>query len=245
MLGSGTAIPSLQRASPGYLIRAGGEHLLIDGGSGTLRQLLHAGVTIDQLDRLLYTHLHVDHTGDFVPLLFAYRSPRYGRKRPLPVLAVRGFRAFYDKLVAIYDDWIVSPDYPLSIQEVLNDTVELDGYRVITREVAHTRHTIACRIEAAGKAFVFSADTEPCPALVEVSRGADLAVFECSHPDGREAKGHLTPAQAGELAARAACKRLVLSHFYPDCEGVDLLTGCRKFFDGEVLLAEDLMRLTV
>ena len=41
--------------------------------------------------------------------------------------------------------------------------------------------------------------------------------------------------------ARAGAKRLVLTHFYPECDGVDIETQCRKTWQGPLTLAEDLM----
>jgi ribonuclease BN (tRNA processing enzyme) len=58
-------------------------------------------------------------------------------------------------------------------------------------------------------------------------------------------KNHLTPTQAGQIAALAGCRRLVLTHFYPLCEEYDLVTPCRKMYGGELIMAEDLMRLHV
>ena len=47
------------------------------------------------------------------------------------------------------------------------------------------------------------------------------------------------------LAARAGVRTLLLTHFYPSCQGNDLVTPCQKEFSGKIILAEDLMRLTV
>ncbi|NNG47268.1 MAG: MBL fold metallo-hydrolase, partial [Deltaproteobacteria bacterium] len=74
---------------------------------------------------------------------------------------------------------------------------------------------------------------------------ADVAVFECSFPNERRVEGHLTPGEAGEVANAAKVKRLVLTHFYPECEGADILSQCQETFSGEVILAEDLLRIPV
>jgi ribonuclease BN (tRNA processing enzyme) len=58
-------------------------------------------------------------------------------------------------------------------------------------------------------------------------------------------KGHLTPSEAGKIAAAAGVKKLVLTHFYPPCDEEDMISPCRKFFDGEIVLAEDLMRVEI
>jgi ribonuclease BN (tRNA processing enzyme) len=54
---------------------------------------------------------------------------------------------------------------------------------------------------------------------------------------------HLTAGEAGQLAAQAECKRVLLTHFYPECFAVDVAAQCRKLFSGEIELASDLQRL--
>ena len=58
-------------------------------------------------------------------------------------------------------------------------------------------------------------------------------------------EGHLTPREAGEIAFRSGARRLLLTHFYPECEGEDILGQCRNRYSGEILLAEDLLRLSI
>jgi ribonuclease BN (tRNA processing enzyme) len=81
---------------------------------------------------------------------------------------------------------------------------------------------------ANGKSIAFSGDTDVCEGLVEAARDANLAVFESSFPDGQKAVGHLTPGEAGEIASRSNAERLLLTHFYPECEGEDIFVQCRR-----------------
>jgi len=246
ILGSGTAIPSLRRGSPGLLVEVAGQSLLFDGGAGTLPRLLRAGVTVLDLDRVFYTHLHPDHTGDLVPLLFALRNPAWRREKSLHITGPKGFGAYYEALATLYGDWIAAKSYDVVLREVLEEVTEGDGFKVVPREVVHLRHSVCYRIESAGgRSVVYSGDTTYCGAIIDASRGADLLVLECSAPDEQPMKNHLTPTQAGQIAALAGCRRLVLTHFYPICDEYDIVTPCRKVFDGELILAEDLMRLPV
>ena len=57
--------------------------------------------------------------------------------------------------------------------------------------------------------------------------------------------GHLTPSLAGEIASAARVKKLVLTHFYPECDRADISDQCRKTYSGPLILAEDLMRINV
>lgn len=58
-------------------------------------------------------------------------------------------------------------------------------------------------------------------------------------------EGHLTPSQAGRIAALAGVRNLVLLHFYPEVLSTDILSQCRKTFGGEIVLAKDRLHLTV
>jgi len=78
-----------------------------------------------------------------------------------------------------------------------------------------------------------------------LARGADLLILESSFPDGQGIEGHLTPSQAGDIATRSGAKRLLLTHFYPECLKSDIETQCRKTYQGELILATDLMSLSV
>ena len=93
--------------------------------------------------------------------------------------------------------------------------------------------------------MVYSGDTDFSDNLVTLSKGADFLICESALPDGLKAKGHLTPSLAGEIATRANVRNLVLTHFYPECDLVDIEKQCRKTYDGPLLLAEDLMTIEI
>src|ERR687886_1658559 len=84
VVGSGTVVPSLKRHQSCVVVRAGGETLVFDLGSGAVRGMLGSGLDPFAVDRIFFTHFHPDHTVDVVPLLFAIN---YGarEKRTLPL----------------------------------------------------------------------------------------------------------------------------------------------------------------
>ncbi len=85
VLGSGTLIPDAHRGSPGLALEAEGLLCFMDLGSGTLYRARQAGIDIEQLDCILLTHLHPDHTGDLVPLLFAFHTGPMARRSKLVI----------------------------------------------------------------------------------------------------------------------------------------------------------------
>jgi len=71
VLGSGGPIATAEgRASAGYLIFTDGKpRVLMDVGGGTFQRLAKSGTNIKDLDIVLLSHLHADHTGDLTSVI--------------------------------------------------------------------------------------------------------------------------------------------------------------------------------
>ena len=250
ILGSGTCVPSLQRSSCAVLMQTGTTRLLFDSGPGTMRRLLEAETTIFDLDYVFYSHFHPDHSAELVPLIFATKYPDGNRRQsPLSILAGRGLTDFWAALKTVYGSWIELAPGLLKILEFDNtarDSKNFDGFAIESAPVDHNPESVAYRITSAdGSSVVYSGDTDYSENLIELAKDADLLICESAMPDGLQVKGHLTPSMAGDIATRAGVHKLVLTHFYPDCENVDINQQCRKTYSGPLVLAEDLMRITV
>lgn len=247
ILGSGTGVPSFQRGSPGLIVSLEGEDVLFDSGSGTIHKLWKAEVDYKAINYIFYTHLHPDHIADLVPLLFAIKNTQgFKRVYPLHLFGPEGFLKFYLNLSELYGSWVLFPGFPLNLWELGEDELDFTTWQVESKPLAHGAGSIGFRIQdQEGKVLVYSGDTDYCENLVKLAKEADLLVLECSHPDYRKVKGHLTPSLAAEVARQARSKKLLLTHFYPQCDEIDILGICKRIFDGEVMLAQDLMRLKV
>jgi ribonuclease BN (tRNA processing enzyme) len=162
-------------------------------------------------------------------------------------LAAEAFKTFFAKLTEVYGEWIVLP--PEKFQIIALDPKNSIGrsfndFTVTCQPVVHREESLACRItDSAGKSIVYSGDTDVSENLVVLANGVDLLICESALPDELKSPGHLTPSLAGDIAARANVKHLVLTHFYPECETVDLVRQCQKTYDGPITLAEDLMTI--
>ena len=248
ILGSGTCVPSLKRSSCSALMRTGDNILLFDSGVGTMRRLLEAGVEIFDVSFIFYSHFHPDHTGELAPFLFSNKYPDGSRrKKPLTLVAGNGFLKFYKNLKLVYGHWIELDTNLLNIIELDNtnyDKRRFDNFKVESIPVEHNPESIAYRITGSdGISVVYSGDTDFSDNLVMLSKNADLLICESALPDELKVKGHLTPSLAGEIAKRANVRKLVLTHFYPECDLVDIEKECRKTYDGPLILAEDLMKI--
>jgi ribonuclease BN (tRNA processing enzyme) len=240
VLGSGTAIPDEKRGSPGIAVRSGDALLFLDLGSGSLYRAERFGISVRSADAVLLSHLHPDHTGDLVPLLFAFRNPEWPREEALSLFGPTGLPEFLRDLETTYGSWVAAEGYQQEVKVFPCGSSPVKGVRVSACSVRHGPAAVAYEIQSgSGNRLVYSGDTEYCEELAVFARDADLLVLECSFPEGEERPGHLTPSGAGRIAGRARCRRLLLTHFYPACRGRDLLTPCRRHYDGPITLAED------
>ena len=249
VLGSGAAVPSARRAAPGFLLRAGVDAAVLDTGWGTMDRLLAAGVGLQSVSHLLYTHNHLDHTAELAPWLFASRVPTAARAAPLTICGSAGFMRMLSSLRSLYGHWLDAASYPLRLVTMdgsRSDPVAFEGWTARAYAVSHIESSVAFRItNDSGKSLVYTGDSAACDELVEAARDADLLLIEASSPDGDELPGHMTPSEAGAIASRAGARRVLLTHLTPTCDGVDMLAQLRRTYDGEAAVAEDGMRLQV
>lgn len=121
-------------------------------------------------------------------------------------------------------------------------SIEVGGRVVTVSEVSEPRR---------GQRFAFVMDTRLCDAVYALADGADMLVIEATFltEDAELAAryGHLTARQAARVAAECGVRRLVLTHFsqrYTDA-GRRYRDEAAEVFDGDLVIAEDLMRIPV
>lgn len=246
ILGSGTGIPSLRRASPGLLLISENSKVLVDSGSGTLRRMLEVRITYQDIDLLLYTHIHPDHVSELVPILFACRYADLPRQKDLIASGGPGFKDYFNQLKKLYWSWIEPPSYHLTIKETSETPFLFNKLKIFSKPMAHMSESVGYRIEFKdGRSIAISGDTDYCRNIIDLAFEVDLLVLECSFPDGKKIEGHLTPALAGRIGLESRCKRLLLTHLYPICDQFDVLKQCGQVYKGEIILGEDLMRISI
>jgi len=248
ILGSGTCVPSLRRSSPSVLVEITPAKILFDLGAGTIRRLLETGITISDLTHILVTHFHPDHTGELVPFIFSTKYPATCRRRtPFIIGGSRGLKDFYGGLCNVFGQWIELD--PGIIRFIEFDTMHPDRYNdgqfdIMTLPLNHIKSSVGFRIETDdGLIIVYTGDTDVCDNVVALAKNADILICESALPDELKVDGHLTPSHAGNVASAAQVKHLVLTHFYPECDFVDMEAQCRKTYTGPLVLARDLMQI--
>ncbi|MDP9861308.1 MULTISPECIES: ribonuclease Z [Streptosporangium] len=113
-------------------------------------------------------------------------------------------------------------------------------------------HLADCSEPRPGQSAAFIMDTRLCEGAFALAEGVDLLIIESTFLSSEarlaEEYGHLTAAQAGRIAAESGARSLVLTHFserYDAGDGPRFLEEAHGSFDGDVVLAHDLMRVPV
>ena len=124
-LGTSGAVPTAHRAPAASLVRHGGERILVDCGEGTQRQLLRSGFGLADVDLVLLTHFHADHTLGLPGMLktFALR----GRDAPLTVVGPPGLYGFMEYLKRLFGRLTFPVDW---VELQPGDPIVRDHYRI-------------------------------------------------------------------------------------------------------------------
>ena len=230
------------RSNPSTLLLINDVPYVIDCGAGTSRQLVAAGVPLNRLRYLFFTHLHSDHMLEYGPVVYngwatglRTRVDAYG---PPPLKTMT--RAFWDYMrfdvdTRIDDEGRPDPRPLLVANEFTGPGVVMqnDDVRVTCARVLHPpiEHAYAYRFDTRERSIVISGDTNYAPALVALAQGADVLVHEILYLPGLDSllarvpnaatlrkhiiDSHTVAEDVGRVAAEARVKTLVLSHLVP------------------------------
>jgi ribonuclease BN (tRNA processing enzyme) len=286
-------MPSAARAGIASLLVVSGTPYLVDAGEGVVRQLSSAGFAPPQIRTIFITHHHVDHQAD-LPSLVAlswFGSSLSGQRQPpVQILGPPSTQVALEaalNYLSVSERTFGQMGGLQAARSMFNATdirdnafVYDDGnVRVTAVENTHYRHpsvapdgvpdrSLSFRFDTPSGSLVFTGDTGPSDALVELAKGADVLVSEISmqfvEPPLPEAakvpvdpslleqmrwhhtEQHLTPGGVGQLATAAGVRKVVLTHLVPGGKSSDAsryAAEVRKHFSGEIVVGEDLMAI--
>ncbi|HEX8290736.1 MAG TPA: MBL fold metallo-hydrolase [Pyrinomonadaceae bacterium] len=250
VLGSGTSMPHPRRSSSAYWVEAAGGTLLLDCSGPAVHRMAEEGCDWGELDAVWVSHFHLDHVGGLAPFLFGtkYAPQTVGRRKPLFVYGPRGAEKLLRRFDEAGDYGLFEQPYPVEVREVAPraEFEPLPGLRGVTLSTPHTGESLALRLtDRDGTSLVYTSDTAFTEALAGFARAADLFLMECSYFRSKPVKLHLELSEAMELARLSGVRRVVLSHLYPEWDGVDIAAEAGRLWDGETIEARDGLRLDV
>ena len=137
-LGTGAAIPSLERNVTAVALAREGETLLFDCGEGTQRQMMRYGVNFSLRD-IFFTHFHADHLLGLTGLVRTLGLQ--DRTDPLRLYGPRGARRTLEHALAV---GIERNKFPVEIEELApGDSVARTGYDLLAVEADHRAVSLA------------------------------------------------------------------------------------------------------
>jgi len=228
-------IPRADRSEPANLVRHGEQFILADVGDGAPEQLAKAGVRLGQVQTVLISHLHFDHTGG----LFAFLSLRFQSRQngPLAIYGPPGTRELVVKLFeamrageraadTMGPSLFGRPDAGVEVVEIHDaSTVTVGQVRISAVENSHFQTlgppspnrpvSLSYRFDVPGRSIVYTGDTGPSERLEQFCRGADLLVSEIMDPALAVAKIIKAYPKAPPEAAKAVEAHFRLEHLHP------------------------------
>ncbi|MFL0245359.1 MBL fold metallo-hydrolase [Candidatus Clostridium stratigraminis] len=210
VLGNYGPFPGKDGACSGYLLQDEGTNILIDCGNGVLSRL-QKYCRIDDLDAIILSHLHSDHSSDMHVLKYAVQNKR-------------NFKSM-NKAIEVYMPKTPVNEYnDINIQGIFNTHLIEENLVIKIKEIKikfyKTIHPVECygmKIEKEGKIFSYSADSIYCRNLINLAKYADLFLCDAYATENIKSKGqvpHLSVKEACNIAVEAKANRLLLTHFW-------------------------------
>jgi len=263
LIGTGNPRPNPERAGASVAIAAGNQWFLVDAGRGATLRIAGTSLKYEKMRAVFLTHLHSDHTAG-LPDVFD-TSWQFGRKTvPLELYGPEGTKALADAMLQFfaYDIHIrrdLVEHHPaagatIDTHIVKEGVVYDDGdvrVTAFTEQHPPVEPAFGYRFDSGGHSIVVSGDTRPNANLIKFAKGADVLIIESYLPGffrttdtpevaARLEAYHTNAQQAGEIAAAAGVKTIVLTHLMPPAAAESYAPWVSKSFRGKIIVGKDL-----
>jgi len=218
VLGAGDAFGTGGRLQACFLLETTAARVLVDCGATSLSALKGREIDPNAIDAILISHLHGDHFGG-LPFFLLDAQFQSRRQAPLAILGPPGLETRLEAAMECFfpgstrNRW----RFDWSVRELPEGPNDL-GWATVT--AAEGRHPCgappyAYRIEAEGRVFAYTGDTEWVDGLGPILTQADLALAECYFPEPK-APFHLDLATLAVHARSLGLARVLATHMGPD-----------------------------
>ncbi len=212
-------------------------------GPGVIEKLRRVEIDPGSIDVILVTHLHLDHVSDLLPFL---KLKALADRRPFKIFGPPGTGRMLDLLISDRRLFGYLLDLGCSdlmdVHEVWDDVLELEPNILLKSKPVDHFNGIAYRIDLPSISITYSGDTVPDPRLIELARGTNVLIHECSFPADKLKGKHTSAEDLLRIAAEVNPEILILTHIYPEME--EELQNCveklRESFGGRVCAPKDL-----
>ena len=218
----------------GFLLQAGGANVLVDVGGGVLGPLQRY-IRLEALHAVWISHLHADHFADMPLLYYAFAfAPKKMRK--IPILGPVGWAARVEAFVKSSVDHRMSSYFQV-VELKDRGIAEIGDLRIQARSVEHAVPAFGLTARYGTRQLAYTGDSGPCDSLVTLAKDARVLVAECFATEIEIPSVHLTPEDAGLVAAHANVPRLLLTHLSPGLSEEEAIERAAITYDGEIEVA--------
>jgi ribonuclease BN (tRNA processing enzyme) len=267
VLGSGGPELDDGRASSSYLIwQQGKARVLVDVGPGSSVNFGLAKGNFADLQAILLSHLHVDHSADLPA--FAKGAYFSSRQDDLTVFGpaanhlMPATSDYVNNLIGNKGAFAYLSDYLVpntqAAFKILPKNVPLEKNKLSTFQVSESitaksivvHHgpvaAIAWKVEVGNCSLSFSGDmSNQYQSLADLAEGSDLLIMHNAIPENARGVArvlHMPPSEIGKIAKQTKAKKVLLSHFMQrtNKRQKETLAEIAKHYSGDVLLANDL-----
>jgi ribonuclease BN (tRNA processing enzyme) len=246
VLGGSAACPNPGQGSSSYILTAGSMKILLDCGPDTLSEL-RKHVELDEIDHILISHVHADHTIDLIPYRYGLRLIPGLRPGPIPLWLPPNGMDFLDRVAYAFAAGGDGPEGFFASNFTPQEYQPDDGLTLGEIQISfhRTNHPVACwamRIMTPDGLVVYMADTGPQDNLVEIACDADILICEGTVIDFESVRDsidrpHISAYEAGVIANNANVKKFILTHYFAK-HGVDrYVAEATRGFERDVILA--------
>ncbi len=225
--------------------------VLLDCSADATHRMAEEQVDWLNLDVIWISHLHLDHCGGLASFLFGLKwAPQTERRqKPLQIFGCQGIGGLLIAIDESNDYGLLDQAFPIERHEVSTNNEDFEmmpGLRAQTFSTPHTRESLALRLtDNDGVSLVYTSDTGYSEELAQFAHGTDLLILECSFWRNKPTPKHLELVEAMRLARLAEPRALVLTHLYPEWDGVDLESKAKELWSGKTIAAYDGLRFDV
>ena len=205
-LGVWGGYPTRDAGTTSYLLRSEeGFNLLLDAGSRAVTELEHE-LSPNDLDAIILSHYHEDHIAD-LGALRQYRQLQTVKPQILPIYGHQENEYEFSKLSL--------ENVSEGIAYDVENGTSVGPFDIQFLKTVHPVICYAMRIveRATGQVLIYTGDTGYFAELVDFSKDADILLADVYFfKDKVKMPNHLSSVEAGEIAAQANVKKLVLTH---------------------------------
>ncbi|WP_276420736.1 MBL fold metallo-hydrolase [Lactococcus garvieae] len=205
-LGVWGGYPTRDAGTTSYLLQSEeGFNLLLDAGSRAVTELEHE-LSPNDLDAIILSHYHEDHIAD-LGALRQYRQLQTVKPEILPIYGHQENEYEFSKLSL--------ENVSEGIAYDVENGISVGPFDIQFLKTVHPVICYAMRIveRATGQVLVYTGDTGYFAGLVDFSKDADILLADVYFfKDKAKMPNHLSSVEAGEIAAQANVKKLILTH---------------------------------